>query len=84
MRALAMTGHDRQFGVTPRAEVFASRNHGYTHEDQRVYVTHLSPLIADIGWEFNRFRDGEGGRFYESNGTVVDAHSHLRVLRIQY
>lgn len=82
MRALARTSPSRQFGVTPDGQVFASKAHGYSQEAQRLYVTTLSPLLRDIGWHFNVFRGGTGGRFYESVFVVSDAMSHQRLLRI--
>lgn len=83
-RALARTGDDRQFGVTPRSEIFASRSHGYTHENERLYITGLSPLIDDVAWHFNAWRSGTGGRLYESHDMIVDAASHRRVFLLRY
>jgi hypothetical protein len=83
LHALAGTGDARQYGVTPRGEVYPSQNHGYLREsDGRLYVQGISPLIEELGAVFTAFRSNEGGRFYLEGRLVRDASSRRVVARI--
>jgi len=84
LHALAGTGQARQYGVTPRGEVFPSQSFGYLREDDgRLYVNGLSPLIDEIGARFTRFRRHAGGRFYVEDRRIRDAASRRAVLLIE-
>lgn len=74
---------DHQFSVTQRqARVFAGDLRGYHREDERLYVTGLSPIIDEAVDLLHGLSAGRGGRFYVNDGCVERAHDRSAMLAI--
>lgn len=77
IRAVARTWGAAQFGCSPNGSVFTADTDGYSWPDRgrRDVVAGLSTLLDGVADIFNSAsrRGGEGGRFYERNGSFFDA-----------
>ena len=75
IRAVGRTGVDVLFSTTSFGEVFTHKRHGFSREEDRVYVTGISPVLADVAAHHRRLRGDRGGRFYLKDRECVDADS---------
>lgn len=83
IRELAVTSPAKQFGVTPAGTVFTASTFGKSQEHERLYVSGLSPLLDTVAEIFNGQRQGAGGRFFESDGLILDAADNVVVIRLR-
>lgn len=83
IRELAATSPAAQFGATPTGTVFTASTFGKSKEHERLYLSGLSPLLDTVAEIFNTQRSGEGGRFFESEGRIVDAADDLVVIHLR-
>ena len=64
VQLLSRTAPENQFSVTPDGDVFAGNLLGYHYENDRVYVTTLSPILDDAADLLLARSGGAGGRMY--------------------
>lgn len=69
VQLLARTAPDNQFSVTPGGDVFAGYLSGHHYENDRFYVTALSPLLDDAADLLLARSGGAGGRMYVHRKT---------------
>lgn len=83
IRELAVTSPAAQFGVTPAGTIFTASTFGKSKEHERLYLSGLSPLLDTVAEILNEQRSGEGGRFFESEGLILDAADDKAVIRLR-
>lgn len=64
VQLLSRTAPENQFSVTPDGDVFAGHLLGYHYENDRFYVTALSPILDDAADLLLARSGGAGGRMY--------------------
>jgi hypothetical protein len=86
MRTLALTSPAHQYAVSKSLHVFATAVNGYSKDDERVWMSGLSPLVDDVGQfyaDWRRQLDGHiGGRFFERDGHVFDGPGRTKLLTL--
>lgn len=81
VRLLSLTLPELQFSVTPDGYAFTGRRRGYHEEDNRVYVSALSPVIDAAADAALDATGGAGGRIYvHAHARIVEGAADRRVL----
>jgi ribosomal protein L24 len=81
IRLLSLTLPDLQFSVTPDGHAFTGRRRGYHGEEDRMYVSALSPVIDAAADAVLDATAGAGGRVYvHAHARLVEGAADRRVL----
>jgi hypothetical protein len=72
VRAISAQSNPAAFGVTSDGAVYTTDTPRWSDTAHAVFVTGLSPVLDEIADIFRHLTAGEGGRFYEQNGSFFD------------